>query len=185
MITEQNIKEFYKAAYFGKQGDSITCAVNRAYRDICRTIVFKPGCKGEHSIAVKNVETEFRCWLGKIDTIKTQEEYDKWHRNLCEIVKLSYSDAALTVGQQQKWVNMTMKYLIVLEKQSMNSVIGFLHVPIDRIVLERTDLRVFDKNKPWSRIDNWDDYDRFQKLLREGIKCSPIEWEFDIWNSNV
>ena len=40
-IDEKNILEFFKYSYFGNLKDPIESAINRAYRDMCRTLDFK------------------------------------------------------------------------------------------------------------------------------------------------
>ena len=113
MIKDSDIEKFYRISLFGNESDSITAAVKRAYRDFCRTIDFKE--KSDHSKAVEKVVSIFHLWLTKLSGIQSVEGYDKWHEELSAEIKKSFDKyAILSVGQVQKWINMTMKYLIVL-----------------------------------------------------------------------
>ena len=180
MIEKALIQNFYRISLFGNEPDSVTAAAKRAYRDFCRTINFKK--KSDHSRAVEKVVSIFRVWLLKISEIQSVEGYDKWHKELYGEIKKAFDEyATLTVGQVQKWINMTMKYLIILEEKPEKDITQFLHVPIDSIILKKSGKANFFGQIPWSRIDSYSDYMEFQKELRKDYE-TPIEWEFQAWN---
>lgn len=134
-------------------------------------------------------------------------DFDNWHHNTCEkIIKLSevlnqYLDNEFTYGLAQKWLNMTIKNMLVMENwdTQLNRVKRSLHVPVDSYVLEAAskflDVKIVTKNseltnyiagltKPWSRW-GYIEYINFQKSIRSAVKVegynSPMDWEFDVW----
>lgn len=190
------VDQFMLAQLFGsgykpgcKEQDMIQLAIDRAYRDFCRTI------RNIKDIgATKDATTQ--CIKLSIENLccNSRDEYDEWHKSLCaEIEKKGY-----TFGQAQKWVNMTMKYLMVLDYSPVFKYIDYLHVPIDTIVIENAiDKGIIepkDRNcyLPWStrlysNNDN-NNYVQFQSIIRqqvEGKHISPIEWEFGAWNEST
>ena len=58
--------------------------------------------------------------------VKRQEDFDDWHFNICCAIRKLYREngVALTFGQAQKWANMTLKYLYMLENHFFR--IGFV-----------------------------------------------------------
>ena len=188
MIDKEYIQQFYKISLFGNESDSVTAAAKRAYRDFCRTVNFT-NKKSGHSEAIKDVVSVIREKLKIIPEIQSKESYDKWHDDLHKEIKDAFADATLTVGQIQKWINMTMKYLIVLDEKKVERVEPFLHVPIDSIVLKKSKNPDFFKEKetnkvlPWSQIDDYDQYMEFQKKIRIDHNEPPILWEFKAWNT--
>lgn len=179
MITESDIQKFYKTSLFGNESDPVTAAAKRAYRDFCRTIDFPK--KSDHSKAVEKVVSVFHLWLTKLSGIQSPDGYDRWHENLSNEIRDVFDDAPLTVGQIQKWINMTMKYLIILKQEPENDIKPFLHVPIDSIILEKCGHADYFSPETWSQINDRNRYMDFQNLLR-GEHEVPIEWEFKAWN---
>ena len=112
-------------------------------------------------------------------------------------------------GNAQKWVNMSVKYILVVFK--LLSVINEKHefckigkkyedkksqldLPIDSCMLEKMwDIKEInipvraerngryspDKVKPWSKW-NKDDYIAFRESLHKAIDC-PLDWEGPVW----
>ena len=47
-----------------------------------------------------------------------QEEFTLWHQRLCvKLTLLDHDSYKLHIGQAQKWINMTLKYLSVLGEE--------------------------------------------------------------------
>ena len=105
-----------------------------------------------------------------------------------------------TYGQAQKWVNMTLKYLWLLDMLPNGLSEAELHVPVDSFILEalkETQQFNTEENKitgsgesyyyngeAWSAISEYKNY----KNLQEGIRniaekqgISPIQWEGSAW----
>lgn len=156
--------------------------------------------KGNHSL--------FPEFIGLIDGIEQLmkapncNEYDKLHESLCKsLCTISHSilEKCLTIGQAQKWVNMTMKYLWMLDLVKCES--SILHIPIDNYVLGELKQKIGDSNElikgndkqytvidkksrngyKWSNIPDYKNvYYPIQKAIREKTQC-PIEWESQAW----
>ena len=192
---EKYVERFLLASLFGSDygkpdSDPVTIAIRRAYRDFCRTI------RDKNNPIISNLEATFKATRIVINQhisslLKGNKDYDEWHKILCAaIVEKGY-----TFGQAQKWVNMTMKYLIVLDYAPVFKYFDYLHVPIDTIVINNAiDNKIIDEVErerylPWSTsLNNNDDhnyYGKFQSKIRRHVEdkhISPIEWEFGAWN---
>lgn len=70
-----------------------------------------------------------------------QTDFDSWHHRTCDALIDCYlsNEILFTYGHAQKWINMTFKYLYMLEAVPLDFVLPFLHIPIDNIVLERAE----------------------------------------------
>ena len=185
MIKKNDILSFYRALVFADTTDTITAASKKAYRDFCRTIEFKQ--RGDHSVSVESAISVLRLGLKQVDCIQSQDSYDLWHKDICGDIAKAFKDASLNLGQTQKWVNMTMKYLLALDEQSIVRLTPMLHVPIDSVVLANSGYSKINELSTWSQITDWEDYINFQVYLREKVRkqnVSPMEWEFGIWNNS-
>lgn len=126
--------------------------------------------------------------------------YEEWHKNTCEELCKKYSEVCLnenepffTYGNAQKWVNMTMKYLWLLDRLPEGLTAKSLHVPIDSFILEKLREENVDeirrdgdtykyKGKSWSQLDDYDVYLDIQtKIGQIAGKTFPIEWEGPVW----
>lgn len=184
-IPQNIILTFLKDAYFGDwrdKEDAYRAAGKRAYRDFCRTIrdMKEDDKKKENKNAISiNIFTS----LAEVAP-KTQEEFDKWHKCMCEqIIEKYKTTAKLFYGQAQKWLNMALKYAVVLEIPQAKDVVPFMHVPVDNIVLRLLENKVKPSSvEAWSRWD-YKTYIKFQKDLRNHLKGTqaPIVWEFTHW----
>ena len=201
--------DFLMYSYFGitsacKSEEMIFACIKRAYLDACRTITF-PNC----DIFSKNDSKGyfFMTEVARVIYKKINEitgDYDEWHRSVCEsIIAEGQSDRMntfygesiqLTYGHAQKWVNMTMKYLYLLEILLEKGYVGCnwekLHVPIDSYVMEAFDRESKKKSKDilevsaWSNIESEDRYKEYQEKIREIAKGeTPVNWEGPAWIS--
>lgn len=158
-----------------------------------------------------------------LSTIETKEgeisfessDFDKWHKAKCEEIinfmnnSIDKSNTEIlkekfTVGQAQKWVNMTLKYLLLLDALPDNIDENDLHIPIDSYIIEiaydnknKFDNALGLEEKPkesWSKLSEYKnyfgiqkDYFGIQKEIREAIKTNttnetiPIKWESLAW----
>ncbi len=103
-------------------------------------------------------------------------------------------DYELFVGQAQKWLNMTLKYIYVIGDLTNDHQLSEYecfyklgHVPLDRIII-----KIFkeytDRNPPrlttdsWSRLTDYDEYLSYQKWIRDSFQGSPpLAVEFHLW----
>ena len=89
-VDEDTLK-FLKFSYFGDLTNLIEAAVNRAYRDMCRTLNLK-----DISEAISKLKEEVKAIFENenkkhiLNNIKNQDDFDTWHRGLCDkIIKKS------------------------------------------------------------------------------------------------
>lgn len=186
---DKDILDFLKAIYFGDFTDPLKAASSRAYRDMNRTIRFN-GLPDATRLALRGkVNAVFDIELPKLnsDSIRSQDEFDSWHRNVSDEIKKIYLDEGvkLTYGHAQKWINMTIKYFYMFEANTFDGVFGFLHIPLDNYVFDiaRDSLGITRPKVAWSSWDNYDEqYLEYQSLIRKKITTgSPLRWEFRYW----
>lgn len=152
-----------------------------------------------------------------LSPIKTKEgeisfessDFDKWHKAKCEEIinfmnnSINKSNTNIlkkdfTIGQAQKWVNMTLKYLWLLNALPTGVKPEYLHVPIDSYIIE---IAYDNKNKfenalglleekpeeSWSELYKYEEYFKIQEAIRKAIKTNttnetiPIKWESLAW----
>lgn len=132
------------------------------------------------------------------------DDFDSWHNNECDQIinmmnKPYEGDKKLikdefTYGQAQKWINMTLKYLWLLDKLPQGLSEESLHVPIDSFILENLQDKVDRisnngdtykyQGKAWSAISDPEDYKKLQDIITEIAKeegKTPIKWEAYAW----
>ena len=201
-IDFKDILFFLKSSLFGSEygkkyntdDGKIDLAIKRAYRDMNRTIdeIDKEKIKLEKDRVVASLKELII--EKQINAIIDQPSFDEWHSELCRAVT---KNDFYTFGQAQKWVNMTLKYLLVLEYEPVHRLIHYLHVPIDKVVvgkaLEGKQPLFYgnpDEYLPWSKKlvdDTKNKYYIFQDSLREAMPKDlyPIQWEFKVWNGGL
>lgn len=135
-------------------------------------------------------------------------DFDDWHKAKCEEIinfmnnSIDKSNTNIlkedfTIGQAQKWVNMTLKYLWLLNALPTGVKPEYLHVPIDSYIIKiayskkvtfKYALGLEDKpKKSWSKLPKYEKYFEIQKAIREAIKTNttnetiPIKWESLAW----
>lgn len=95
------------------------------------------------------------------------------------------ASVVLTCGQAQKWVNMTLKYLYVLDEDMIESVFQYCHVPLDNYIFDYSE-KIYGIGKPKTAWSRWTDYKKdymaYQDALRRMINDdTPLGWEFEAW----
>ena len=132
------------------------------------------------------------------------KHFDAWHKETCSgICDISDSinkhlENKFSYGLAQKWLNMTLKNMLVAETaewyKELDKIRKPLHVPVDNYIrdaahdmlgIRGTTKGRFERNISWDKW-NEDIYKRFQEAVREAIECRgdyncPIDWEFDAW----
>lgn len=190
------------------------CA-KRAYLDLARTIRYSVSStklermKGKKSTQKEKKEADefikekenliIEICSEMIDSIFSYDRkipFDCWHCKLCEKIKNKMNESGLiktgfifTHGQAQKWINMTLKYLWLLNMLPENIFESDLHVPVDSYIIEAAlsdnplyglKLGLKYKEKVWSQ---WEDkiYLEFQNDVKRKMKGNPMEWESRAW----
>lgn len=162
---------------------------NELIKNICKNIL--------SPIETKEGEISFK-----------NSNFDDWHKAKCrEIINFMNNSIDksntnilkkdFTIGQAQKWVNITLKYLWLLNALPTGVKPEYLHVPIDSYIIEiaydnknkfENALGLEDKPpKSWSKLSEYKKYFEIQEAIREAIKTNttnetiPIKWESLAW----
>lgn len=182
VVVDSKILDFLKMLYFGITDNPIETASRSAYTDMCRTIRFK-GKNGD--VIRKAVDNLLVEKILELVAIRSSVEFTQWHHAVCmEIVDMYISEGIeFYVGQAQKWVNMALKYLYVLNPDVVEPYYCYLHIPLDNYIM---DIAWKQYGVPllscaWSRISNYQDYLAYEETLMEVIDTIPLDWEFSKW----
>lgn len=191
--------------------DILRKCADRAYLDLCRTIKFKTddrNVKTEYKAKICGMLVkEYDVLLNAVESSDDkQNAFDSEHNRICEEIIKAYSEISeFTYGQAQKWLNMMLKYVLLVEGDSVLK--SYLHIPVDSYIMQTVGadnpklkhclkLECVPKkdgtvgkysesnSKPWSKW-NYDEYIAFQNAVRTAVSESdynfPIEWENDAW----
>ena len=177
---------------------TITACIWRAYQDFCRTLHGMRSVYGTDQ-AKNQAESIIETMLNQCISVKLEvDDFDNLHRITCHQIKEMFeSIVSFRIGQSQKWVNMSLKYMYYLHLANLlvtpspyeRSVLDYnarwFHMPVDNIVLE--DFRIgsiYRQNVrtalPWSRTDSYDDYLRFQVALRSHFTAPLLVVENEV-----
>ena len=136
-------------------------------------------------------------------------DFNEWHKNKCKSIKNEMNKATcktnnstiniinnktFTIGQAQKWLNMTLKYLWLLNILPNGLDENHLHIPVDSYIIEAVSdkkhnyhyglkLEISTPKSSWSSWNDYDEYLEFQKQVKKAIteKYTPLEWESLAW----
>ena len=225
----KKLLDFLLYSYFGCSSEDSEQTVKkkcayRAYLDLARTVKYvysstelekaTVGTDAHAFIDIRKKRIEAVCYK-LIESIEGYPNhsggFDTWHESKCAQIidrmnapygdgKKGFLKARFTYGQAQKWVNMTLKYLWLLDMLPNGLSEAELHVPVDSFILEalkETQQFNTEGNKitgsgesyyyngeAWSAISEYKNY----KNLQEGIRniaekqgISPIQWEGPAW----
>ena len=207
-MDEQLRRRSLVAFYFGADvtadltsSEAIRTVSKRAYRDLSRTL-HGIGSHPDKTTLLEDTHTSLHNFVNGLETVTTQDEFDARHHAWCQDRVEVFKDHphshegkefAFAYGQAQKWVNMTCKYLAVLDHPAVADVYPYLHVPIDSIVYEEAEHPTAGIGVPcppggvsWSRL-NPERYRDYQRRLRDSIADSsdgtltPLDWEAQAW----
>lgn len=132
--------------YFKCQHPTLDTCVMKAYDDLKRNL-HGIGCMGkkEKYDFKKSVLDLINERLSLVNNVSSQDAFDEWHRTTCRsIIDIANNNGVNTYlkdgvsfiyGIAQKWLNMTIKYLIVTGlEQTYPLPVEFLHIPIDSYI---------------------------------------------------
>lgn len=128
-------------------------------------------------------------------------DFDTWHREVCESLVETYQEIKdennknfFTYGNAQKWLNMTLKYLWLLNRLPNDMDEKALHAPIDSYILQKLENSIENisaengsykyNGETWSQLSDYEHYIELQKTIRTLAKAenkSVIEWENEAW----
>lgn len=205
----------------------ISRCAERAYLDLNRTIRYrlsttalnemKKAGEGSDAEAFEDEKEKFRqavrehlikkikVLLGKQD-IERDWFDEKWHKPTCQrIMRLANDEDGLikegehfTFGQAQKWVNMTLKNLLVMGIDDLRAIVPVMHVPLDSYIIKAASVKPKERihesfdvkglgvkrlSGTWSGLNNPKEYIEYQKRIRNmlGNGKYPIYWEGPAW----
>jgi hypothetical protein len=189
-LTKEDKEKFWIRCYLSPTTDLTDAAIDRAYRDFNRTLhgISKNQTIENHNelkMLIRNFVTE-----ALTETFLTQTIFDKWHERKCNELITSFKNISrhkLFVGQAQKWINMTLKYLFALGDERINGIsrnYQFFHIPIDNIIQVKLSKSEIPKLKDrWSRINNYSEYLNYQEMVRTKFSGQiPMDVEFRLFN---
>lgn len=189
-LSQKDFEDFFIRTYFGAYEDYIDACIQRAYLDFNRTLhgMAKLDLKGE-LFEKSKINLRF-----KIDKLKDQKLdqnlFNSWHYETCCELKKIYANYSYPfyIGQAQKWVNMTLKYMFALREERVTGFMEtyqYCHIHIDNIMLDKFKAYKIPTffNCKWSRIDDYfNEYLPFQEWIRSTFdNYNPLELEFLLW----
>jgi hypothetical protein len=184
---KQRLKYLVNLVFGDTTTNFVMSAVKQAYLDFSRT---------QHGFMNHPDHDEIQAgrqeWLiGEIRntlnaTFNDQEKFDNHHKLLMEKL-IEKSKGGCTYGQAQKWINMTLKYCLIIDPKASSKNVSFFHVPIDNIIVRI--IKEGGKDFPpvgiWSKLNNYRTYLNFQKKFRlEYPDNCPILEELRLWKRN-
>ncbi len=178
ILTESDYNGFFKTVLYGKISDPLLTVIPVSYRDLCRTIRGFANHPDHDKIfkTCKDIIYDEVTKLLKYQKMN-QDSFDKWHESACKRLILSSTDV-LTYGQAQKWINMTLKNLSMINHKVTEKTYEFYHVPIDNYILNATKYKL---PCAWSKLNSYDKYLEFQKWFRNNYDGIPLDVEFKMW----
>jgi hypothetical protein len=184
--------DFVAVCYFGRDGDWLDRCIWRAYLDMNRTLrgLDKLG-EGhlEWKTAMLRVLRD-RLMMLSGEHAWTQLSFDAWHHESVDALRGVSSERGfpLSVGQSQKWINMSIKYAIALGERRLpgfHYVYNVAHVALDNIVLESlTELGMSPLGCAWSRLEDYRRYMECQQWVRDNSGGTPLEVEYRLWQGS-
>ncbi len=134
---------------------------------------------------------------------KNKEEFDRWHKDLCEEICRRFStipNIELKFGKAQKLVNITFKCLYCFaDADSKSEHFKYCHIPIDSNVIDwcNNNLKIAPPSTSWSFME-YSDYQRIEENLylwlnsnnntyyrdSDGTPYSSLQLDFVAWMSN-
>ncbi|MEI7504759.1 MAG: hypothetical protein WCJ61_15885, partial [Paludibacter sp.] len=162
-INREIKEEFWIRLYLNQTSDYTDGAIERAYLDFSRTQHgIKPDLRHEH----QEIKEQIKGLIVELQTktFDNQLQFDEWHEGKCNSLKVEYKrvkEYQLTIGQAQKWINMTLKYLFTLGEDRVKGILTnyrFFHIPIDNIIQDKLIGKIERIKQPWSRIDDYAHY---------------------------
>ena len=137
----------------------------------------------------KSIDVLLEERIPELITVDNSEKFTQWHYSICKQIVDKYEAAGIEfyIGQAQKWVNMTLKYLYVLVPDVVEPFYRFLHIPLDNYIMDiaKKQYGVPSLSTAWSRISDYQDYLDYEQKLMEVIDEMPLDWEFKKWVESV
>lgn len=163
-------------------------SVQYAYGDVKRTIrgISNYRDREEIKMAANRLLTNALQFFMKSEI----NYYDEWHCELTfQLIKV-FSFNTFTVGQAQKWINMSFKYLYcfsyIHDLSISENRFSECHIPIDNYVMYNAEKQYGIKKLPvpWSKLNDYGTYVEYQNEIRkiaDRKQFMPIDLDFELW----
>jgi len=196
VVSASDWDDFVAVCYFGRTDDWLDRCMRRAYLDMNRTLHGIVGELGEDHVAWTDAMLHVlkdRLMILPGQHTWTQASFDAWYHESVDMLKRSSSEhgfSSLSVGQAQKWINMSIKYAIALGERrvpGLHCVYDVAHVALDNIVLVRLEaLGMPPLGCAWSRLDQYNRYMQCQQWVRDRFRDErPLEVEYRLWQEST
>jgi len=196
-ITRDQWEGFLQYARLKTEMNPFIRAAKLAYLDLNRTLRGPNKMAPNATRSFYEIGTEIVSQaIKEIGAIRLQgEQFDDWHRHLCQDLRRDTCPTRFSVGHAQKWVNMGIKYSFAFGEESVPGLVqlwNWAHIPIDNFIIQRVRrlpqaqvaqhaLSVALDGLPWSKIDYYDGYFSFQRAIRSIPSGPPLRLEFHWW----
>lgn len=189
-----DLQDFWIRVYLNPKNGLLTACADRAYRGLNRTLrgLGKEQSKAKY-IRIQTSLIRFSQELVSKD-FEDEKSFDRTHKDKCDnlikVFNFEYKQISMTYGQAQKWINMYLKYLFALGDVRVPGIVKnyqFFHIPIDNIIQDELNKDKGLKRIPiaWSKLNNYQVYLDYQKLVREKYSPSiPMDIEFRLFNKS-
>ncbi|RGF49913.1 MULTISPECIES: hypothetical protein [unclassified Eubacterium (in: firmicutes)] len=184
--------------------DILKKCINRAYRDLSRRIPYKyslsmiKNMKKEDAKIFNNKKEEFKnsvyeLFKENINSITEPIELIELIKQKADEQDIWTNEKGFTYGLSQKWVNMTLKYLLMFDECPISK--EKLDVPVDSYIIkvanaseEKNKLGLdlnYCKSVKWSTWNDITEYTIFQDKIRKKTEEknyeTKIDWEYHAW----
>lgn len=192
--TIEDREEFWIRAYLRPEPDWLEACLRAAYGDMARRtlkgIAKLPNRDALTDDARQKLKQRIQD-LRRNLPVDDQRAFDDWHEKTCGILLDLYASGGylddggqpkFTVGQAQKWINMTFKYTYLAGNRlpDYREIYDLCHMPIDNVILEAmSPFNPPDLGGPWSRVTDYHGrYMGFQEWVRQEFAVPPLAVEF-------
>lgn len=170
--------DFLYVSYFGVLPETIKSKGNaelmwkcarRAYRDLNRTLRFAGKNDKEKETFSNEICKVIAAEMDNKILTADADQFDTYHANICEqIMELAQKigtfqkDFHFKYGQAQKWLNMTIKYMLLLGRWDDNlaPIREKLHIPVDNYILKAVWHEDCPEDEKSGRLKNVDDLEK-------------------------
>jgi hypothetical protein len=196
ILTDSDWQDFLLGLYFDLRrfNDPLIACVRRAYLDFSRTMHgMSELSPTDRDALVDRASADVQRWLQDFPhheiEARGQIAFDEWHYDKCMRLNgifKQFPGPFLHIGQAQKWLNMTFKYVYTFGEHRLPGfaqLYPYCHVPLDTIVLAGFG-RLGASIPPisWSRLDDYEIYIQLQRWVRSQFRLAPLDVEFLIWS---
>jgi hypothetical protein len=178
--------------YFGRGENNLSLCRQRAYGDFKRTLrgIGNRDALPRAGEARQRANETLNEMFASIRDMEpsTQKNFDEWHRGACERLAAIYRECgyeSFYVGQAQKWLNMTFKYIYVMGEARLpgfDHLYDLCHVPLDNFLMNELRRYGFPPLPcAWSSLNDYDVYLDRQRWVRNRFEAPPLDVEFHLW----